>query len=48
MTNTKKVLKKAVELMAVKSAKTACGTASLNHFAQPKEPKDLKNYFNEK
>ncbi len=36
------VLKKAVEAVAVKSAKTACGTASAHFFGQPKEPKNLK------
>ena len=40
--NLKKTLKKAVEFVAVKSAKMACGTASTNNFGQPKEPVSLK------
>ncbi len=42
MKKTKNVLKRAVEAVAVKSAKTACGAASANFFGQPKEPKNLK------
>lgn len=38
----KKAFKKAVEFVAVKSAKMACGTASVNLFGQPKEPACLK------
>lgn len=37
-----KTLKKAVEFIAVKSARMACGTASTNNFGQPKEPACLK------
>lgn len=40
--NAKKSLKKALELIAVKSARIAGGTASANLFAQPKEPAHLK------
>lgn len=43
--NVKKTLKKAVEFVAVKSAKMACGTASTNNFGQPKEPAGLKTIF---
>lgn len=42
MKKSKAMLKKAVEAVAIKSAKTACGAASYNHFGQPKEPKNLK------
>lgn len=42
MKNKKQKLKKIVEVVAIKSAKTACGTASVNFFGQPKEPKNLK------
>lgn len=35
-------MKKAVEYIALKSAKFACGTASTNNFGQPKEPAMLK------
>ncbi len=41
----KKAMKKVVELLAVKSAKMAAGTASVNHFGQPKEPAGLKAAF---
>lgn len=41
----KKTLKKAVEFIAVKSARMACGTASTNNFGQPKEPAGLKAIF---
>lgn len=37
-----KKIKKIVEVLAVKSAKFACGTASANNFGQPKEPANLK------
>ncbi len=39
----KNILKKAVEAVAVKSAKVACSTASAYFFGQPKEPKNLKH-----
>lgn len=45
MKKSKNLLKKAVESVAVKSAKTACGTASVHFFGQPKEPKNLKQIF---
>ena len=41
----KKNIKKAVEFLAIKSAKMACGTASTNSFCQKKEPENLKKYF---
>ena len=41
----KKNIKKAVEFLAIKSAKMACGTASTNSFCQTKEPENLKKYF---
>lgn len=40
-----KMVKKVVGALAIKSAKLASGTASLNNFAQPKEPENLKKYF---
>lgn len=48
MKRSKNVLKKAVEAVAVKSAKTACGTASIHFFGQPKEPKNLKQMLKKK
>lgn len=44
----KQKLKKMVEVVALKSAKTACGTASVHFFGQPKEPKNLKTIFKDK
>lgn len=41
-------MKKAVEFLAVKYAKMACGTASANNFCQTKEPANLKAYFEKK
>lgn len=48
MKKTKNTLKRAVEAVAVKSAKVACGTASLYFFGQPKEPKNLKQILKKK
>ncbi len=39
----KKTVAKAIAKLALKSAKTACGTASLFGPYQPKEPTNLKN-----
>lgn len=36
------IIKKAIEYIALKSAKIACGTASTSNFGQPKEPAMLK------
>lgn len=41
----KNSVKKAVEFLAVRSAKLACGTASQNNFCQTKEPENLKKYL---
>ena len=38
----KNITKKLLEKAAVNAAKVAAGTASLNIFHQPKEPKNLK------
>lgn len=43
MKDSKQNLKKMVEVIALKSAKLASGTASANFFGQPKEPKNLKS-----
>ena len=48
MKKSKNVLKKAVEAVAVHSAKVSCGAASLYFFGQPKEPKNLKQMLKEK
>ena len=42
MKSAKTRTKKIVKSMAVKSAKAACGTASLHSFCQTKEPASLK------
>lgn len=46
--NVKKTFKRAVEFIAVKSARMACGTASTNNFGQPKEPACLKALMSKK
>lgn len=46
MRNLKQKLKKMVEVVAIRSTKVACGTASINFFGQPKEPKNLKAILN--
>lgn len=48
MKKSRNVFKKAVEAVAVKSAKTACGAASTYFFGQPKEPKNLKQMLKKK
>lgn len=48
MKSMKNHLKKAVEFVAIKSVKIACGTASANHFCQPKEPENIKLITNKK
>lgn len=48
MKNSRQKLKKMVEVVAIKSAKTACGTASTYFFGQPKEPKNLKAILKDK
>lgn len=43
MKDSKQKLKEMVEVIALKSARLASGTASANFFGQPKEPKNLKS-----
>lgn len=42
MKTKKNLAKKMMEKAAVNAAKAAAGTASINHFHQPKEPKNLR------
>ena len=46
MKTKKNLTKKMVEKAAVNAAKAAAGTASINIFHQPKEPKNLRKLLN--
>ncbi|MBQ3061806.1 MAG: hypothetical protein IJD02_05120 [Lachnospiraceae bacterium] len=44
----KKMVKSTLEKVVVKTAKNACGRASVSIFCQPKEPQSVRTAFEKK